>query len=45
MKTDHGRRISRGYGRLLDNQRLPAFQKFIPDINKALEKMKFEWED
>jgi hypothetical protein len=26
MKTEHGRRIIKGYGKLLNNQRLPAFQ-------------------
>jgi ribosomal protein S14 len=45
MKTEHGRRILKGYGKLNLNQRLPAFQMLFPAIEKALEKLNLKWDD
>jgi hypothetical protein len=45
MKTEHGRRILKGYGKLNFNQRLPAFQILFPAVKKALEKLNLKWMD
>jgi hypothetical protein len=43
MKTEHGRRILKGYGKLIDNQRLPAFQLLYPAVKNALAKLDLKW--
>jgi hypothetical protein len=42
LKTEHGRRIMKGYGKLFINQRLSAFQTLIPVLDHALEKLNLE---
>jgi hypothetical protein len=39
MNTEDGRRILRGYGKLLNNQGLPAFQLLYPAVQNALAKL------
>jgi hypothetical protein len=43
MTTVHGRRILKGYVKLLNNQRLPAFQLLYPAAQNALAKLDLHW--